>query len=405
MPAAYLRGLADLQEQAPAVPFVVARSRLEDVCICGSTGGRGQAKITCLHCRGLEGVFSSFEPEPVASASLAQVHRAVYSGHTVAVKFLKPGVLDQLNADLSLLERSSWILRRLLGVERNIPADEIIREFKRSLLDEVNLENEALNIERFRDTHPDTGPVRAPSVYWEFERADLLVLDFIDGTSLRRWDGTGDERRSTARIVAEDFIQQVFVDNFFHADPHPGNVFVQPEGHLVYLDFGAVGRLDRAARRALMRLFYAILNDDPDLAVDAVLQVGDTDRASVDAHDLRADIDRIIQLYRRRGGARWTDAVVQATRRHGLRLPRSILLYAKATMLNEALVKELDPGFEILPVARAMLAPIIESELRDRLARLRHDLPRIAEEYASVLRDLPDTLRLWMERNTETGED
>lgn len=398
LPATYLQVLSGLQEETPAISFAAARQRLEAVCICGPHGGEHEPKATCLHCRRIEGVFESFEPQPIASASLAQVHRAVYRGEAVAVKFLKPGVLDRLNTDLALLNALRWAIVGPLGIGRNVPAGELVEEFRRRLLEEVNFENEALNIERFRDTHPDGGLVRAPAVYWEFERADMLVLDLVEGASLRSWQGRPEEGHRLALTIARDFIQQVFIDNFFHADPHPGNVFVQPDGRVVYLDFGAVGQLERSARRGVLRLFHSILQNDPDLAVDAVLEVGGTDPASVDVHDLRLDIARIIQLYRRGRGKRWSDAVVHTARRHGLRLPRSILLYAKATMLNEALVTELDPEFEVLPVARGMVLPIIEKEVADRLARLRHDLPEVTSAYADVLRDLPKMLRDWLER-------
>lgn len=402
-PVAYLEALAELQEEAPSVPFAEVRRRLQEVCICGHGTGAAK-KPTCLHCRGIEEVFDSFEPQPIASASLAQVHRAVYRGERVAVKLLKPGVLDRLNADLALLHRLAPLMGRALGTSRNVDSRELIAEFRRGLLDEVNFENEALNIERFRDSHPNAGAVRAPAVYWEFERADMLVLECIEGVSLRAWRGAVEERQRLARVLARDFIQQVFIDNFFHADPHPGNLIVQADGRVVYLDFGAVGALDRPSRRALLRLLQSIMEDDPDLAVEAVLEVGGTDRGTVDVHALRSDVDRIIQLYRRRGGARWSDAVVQATRRHGLRLPRSILLYAKATMLNEALVRDLDPTFELLPVAREMVAPIIGGELEDLLKRTRRDLARLPEHYAALLRDLPELLRVWLSQS-ESGSD
>ena len=397
-PPGYLKELAELQEGALAVPFSVVRRRLEEVCICSpSRSGEHVMKPACLHCRHIEGVFEEFDPDPVASASVAQVHRAVYRGEQVAVKLLKPGVLDRLNADFALLERLRWFVGRVLGVSRNMPVDDFLREFRRTLLEEVNLEYEAINIERFRDRHPDDGPVRAPAVFWEFERADILVLEFITGVSLREWRGTEDEGRRLAEVLAEDFIRQVFVDNFFHADPHPGNVFIQPDGRVAYLDFGTVGRLDRAARRALLMLLRAILEDDSELACRAVLEAGRTDPRSVDMEELRSSVDRIIQLYRRRGGARWTDAVVLTARRHRLQLPRSFLRYAKATMLNESLVTELDPGFVVLPVARRMARPIIEKELTGTAERLKHGVPELVDLLEEILEDLPRIIRRRMD--------
>lgn len=398
VPPAYLDELIGLQDRMPPVPYGEIRARLEDVCICGHHGGTHPARSTCLHCRGVDGVFEGFQREPLASASLAQVHRARYGGREVAVKVLKPRVLDRLNLDLSLLDRSRWIVGRLLGVERNMPVSDFVDEFRRRLLEEVNFENEALNIARFRDTHPDDGEVVAPSVHWEFDRADLLVMDYLDGTALSRWSGSPDERRRVAQALGRDFARQVFLDNYFHADPHPGNVLVLEDGGLAYLDFGAVGELEPRTRRSVLKLLRSILREDPDLAVDAVLEAGGTDPDEVDRDELRGEVGRIIQLYRRKGGVRWTDEVIETARRHRIRLPRSILSYAKATVLTESLLAELDPEFELLPVIRSLAGPLLEKELAELAQRIPRELPELPGPYVDLLRDLPGLLRSWLER-------
>lgn len=408
LPGPYLTELSALQERTPPVPFEAARRTLESVCICPSghadqdhhEGARGHSHdplSACLHCRGLEGVFDRFELEPVASASLAQVHRAVYRGRPVAVKFLKPGVLDLLNRDLDLLRRLRWMTGRLLGLGRNIDPEELVEEFARRLREEVNLENEALNVERFRDGHPDDGEVRAPRVFWEFRRADVLVMDFAEGPSLRTWRGTPAERARLAERLCRDFVRQVFVQNLFHADPHPGNLLVGEDGRVTYLDFGTVGRLDAKTRRGLLLLLRAILEDDAELAVSAVLGLGGTGPTAVDRAQLVADVDRIIQLYRRRAGMHWTDEVVAVARRHRIRLPRSILLYAKATVLIESLVTELDPDFEVLSVLTAAVGPVLRREMEDRWTELRRTLPELAATYAELARRLPHLIERFLD--------
>lgn len=401
LPAAYIAELSRLQEATPPVPFPSIRRRLEEVCICRHREGAHEPHASCLHCRRIEGVFESFDSEPVASASLAQVHRAVYRGNTVAVKVLKPGVLDRLNQDLALLRRLRWFIGRALGVSRNMSATEFLDEFRRRLLDEVNFQNEALNIERFRENHADGGRVAAPAVHWDFDRSDLLVLEFVDGVSLRVWKGADQEARELADTIAEDFLRQVFLDNFFHADPHPGNLFVLRDGRIMVLDFGTVGQLEPAVRHSTLALLHAILNSDAERAVHAVLDVGGTDVRSVDIEELRLDLDRIIQMFRRRGGARWTDAVIDTARRHGIRLPRSILLYAKANILIESLVTELDPRFQLLPVMHRMTAPILEKEAAAFASQVGRDFPQIARRYAEILQELPVLVREYLERGME----
>jgi len=405
LPPAYLEVLSGLQEDTPAVDFLATRRRLEEVCICGRGANRHESEPTCLHCHGIDQVFIQFERKPVASASLAQVHRAIYRGRQVAVKFLKPGVLDRVNADLSLLRSLHRLIGHAFRVSRNIPTRNLIDEFGRRLQEELNFEYEALNIERFRENHPGTGPVLTPAVYWEFKRTDLLVLEFVEGVSLRNWQGPPKDRRRLARTLAQDFIRQVFIDNFFHADPHPGNLFVQSDGRIVYLDFGAVGQLDRPARRAVLRLFHAVCENDPDLAVAAVLQMGQTEPQSIDLPELRIEVDRIIRLYRQRRGARWTDSIVQTARRHGIRVPRSILMYARAAMLNEIMVTELDPEFEVMAVARQMVLPIVEKELLDLAGEIKHQLPEVTRACTEIGRDLPRLVQQWLQRQAATPQE
>lgn len=404
LPPTYLEALAELQEHTPAVPFESLRRHLEEVCICAGPLGH-EPREACLHCRRVEGVFEELSPEPLASASLAQVHRGVFRGEDVAIKILKPGVLDRLNGDLALLRRLRWVVGRGLGIQGNLAPGELVEEFRRRLLEEVNFENEALNLTEFRAGHPDEGAVRGPRVFWELERSDVLVMELVEGRSLATWQGSREEGRRLAATIAEDFLRQVFLLNCFHADPHPGNLVVDDEGCVVYLDFGAVGRLDQRTRRGLLRLLQAIVRDDPDLAVGTVLELGRTDPASVEVAELRGDIARVIQLYRVRHGGRWADSVLGVARRHRIKLPRAILLYAKATLQTEALVNRLDPSFEMLPVLENMALPIAEKELSDLAAGVARQIPRAAEEYADLLAELPGLLRRWVEATEATSRE
>ena len=154
-----------------------------------------------------------------------------------------------------------------------------------------------------------------------------------------------------------------------------------------------MGQLDPTTRRLTLTLLRSILNDDSECAARAVLELGGTKMAQNQSEELRLDLDRIIQLCRRRGGARWTDAIIDTARRHGIRLPSSIILYAKAAILNESLVTELDPDFKVLPVVERMIAPILEKEVMALPRQLQRDLPELTRRYAEVLQDLPNLIR------------
>jgi ubiquinone biosynthesis protein len=242
----------------------------------------------CLHCVPFEKVFEAFDETPVAAASLAQVHRAVFRGHSVAVKILRPGVLDRLNTDLAIMRRSRRLLVRSLGLTGVLDPREFFETFRRRLQGEVDLRAEALSIERFRANRDPEGPITAPKVFWEFRRSDVLVMEFVEGqpigSAVRLRPAT---RRKLAQALVRDYRKQVFLDDFFHADPHPGNLFLDRDHRLVYLDFGAVGELGEAVRPEMRQLIRAMIEADSDRALEAALRLGRTDAARVDVDGLR----------------------------------------------------------------------------------------------------------------------
>lgn len=232
--------------------------------------------------------------------------------------------------------------------------------------------------------------VTAPRVFWEFRRSDLLVMDFVGGQPIgqaTRLSPT--RRRRLAKAIVRDFLEQVFVDNFFHADPHPGNLFLGEDDRLVYLDFGAVGRLGERVRRDTGELFRAMVEGDPGRALRAVLRLGQTDPGRVNLEGLEQELDRIIYRCRTRPGSRWTDEVIEAARRYGIRLPGSALALAKAVLLVESVALELDPGFSFFEELEGMAPRLSAHAAEEALTR---DLPRVLEEYAEVFARLPELL-------------
>jgi ubiquinone biosynthesis protein len=187
----------------------------------------------------------------------------------------------------------------------------------------------------------------------------------------------------------------VFVDDFSHADPHPGNLFLDRDHRLVYLDFGAVGQLGEEVRREMRQLVRAMIEADSDRALRAVLRLGGTDPARVDVDGLRQELDRIIYLCRTRPGSRWSDEIIEATRRHGIRLPRGALTLAKGLMLVESVALELDPAFSFFEELQGMAVQVSVHAAEETLTR---DLPRLLEDYAEAFVRLPALVRLLEER-------
>lgn len=398
LPPPYIIELETLQDRTAPLPVADIRQALQKQCICGEQMRRGAHHPLCFHCNPLETIFERFDAEPLAAASLAQVHRARFRGEEVVVKLLRPGVLDCINLDLAVMWRLKGLLIRALDLSRNIDADSFFAEFRRRLEQEVDLQAEALNIERFRSHQQSDPHVKAPKVYWGFGRSDLLVMEYFQGEPIRAartWPKG--QRKALASLVLQNYLKQIFVDNFFHADPHPGNILLLDEGHIGYLDFGAMGRLDRATRRQMLHLFHAVVNADAEEAATAVLKLGHT-AAVVDREALQLDLERLIQLYRVEGGGRWTDQIMFTARRHGVRLPKSVIAMTKGLVLIESLALELDPEFNLMQQIEALVGEMTVEEVKEKLSI---DLPEVVDSYVSLLAELPRLLQRWLAEHEE----
>ena len=256
-------------------------------------------------------------------------------------------------------------------------------------------------MERFRLNRDPDGSVTAPKVFWEFRRSDLLVMDFVEGRPIEAvMRGSRTKRERLARQLVRDYLKQVFVDNFFHADPHPGNLFVGKHEVLVYLDFGSMGELSHELRRAMHQLMRAMIEADGDRAVDAVLRLGRADPRTVDVDGLRQDLNRVIYLCRSRPGSRWTDEVLLTARRHAIRLPRTSVALARGLLLVESVALELDPEFTFFEELRAMAPKLMLAAAKEELTRT---LPRTVEEIVESLRHLPRLIETLAE--TRTGRE
>ncbi len=381
LPPAYIEELTGLQEHARPVTFEELGASLRAKCICSEmTLPDHSIDRKCFHCRGIEEVFERFDRVPLATASLAQIHRAELEGREVAVKLLKPHVLDQINLDLAVLWRVRRWLLRAIGLGRSINADDFYAEFRRSLQMEVDLKAEGLHMSMFREQNAPEAV--APEVFWGFKRDDILVMEFIDGKPLVEAPADAEAKRALAKRLSRNFLRQVFVHELFHADPHPGNVFLRGDD-LVYLDMGAMGRLDNETLRGLQALFVAVTQHDVEGATDALLNLGNT--TTVDRASLLIDIGLITEAYGARTGERWSDRILNAARVHSIRLPRAVILLTKALVLIESIALKLDPEFSLDSVMKEFVDELSAHEIKMAASHAR----RAASEYLSLFERLP----------------
>src|SRR5258708_6689515 len=223
-------------------------------------------------------VFRSFDRAPVASASVAQVHFAVLpDGREVAVKILRPGIREVIAKDVALLHALASVLERFLADGRRLRLDEVVGEFETSIANELDLLREAGNASQLKRNFADARLLIVPEVYWDWCNHDVMVMQRIDGIAvnaveeLRR---AGIDIKKLARDGVEIFYTQVFRDGFFHADMHPGNIFVAPDGRYCGVDFGIVGTLSEADKDYLAINMRAFFERDYRRAATAHIEAG-----------------------------------------------------------------------------------------------------------------------------------
>lgn len=226
-------------------------------------------------------VFEEFDPQPIAAASLGQVHLAKVKGQRVVVKIQRPGLKDLFDIDLKNIRALAvWLQKvdpKTDGAARDWVA--IYDECSRILYQEIDYRLEGQNADRFRNNFAGVDWVKVPQVYWEYSSSEVLVLEYCPGTKINdaaALDAQGLDRSRLARLAVESYLQQILRHGFFHADPHPGNVAVDAVGggRLVYYDFGMMGAIPSAVKGGLLDLFYGVYSQDPDKCLAALTTMG-----------------------------------------------------------------------------------------------------------------------------------
>lgn len=343
----YLAELARLQDAAPAEDPAAIR-----------------AVITAELGRPPEAVFASFDPEPLAAASIGQAHAAVHrDGTPVVVKVRRPGVVAQVAVDLDVLDRVARAAARVSRAARTHDLVGLARQFADTLQAELDYEIEAANARRIATAFADRADLRIPRVFADASTRRVITLERCTGIKpddLPALDAAGVDRRALAARCADVMLTMILEHGFFHADPHAGNFFVQPDGTIALIDFGMVGTLDPPRRVALIGVLTAVAAGDADRLADAALVLGMA-AGAVDRDALMADLGALVAVHLDRplGDLRVGDLlldVMGTMRRNHLRLPVDLALLAKTFVMSEGLAARLDPEFRMAPAVLAHLA-------------------------------------------------
>jgi ubiquinone biosynthesis protein len=370
--------LAKLQDQVPPFPSEQALAELERV--YGKPVGE---------------VFKSFEREPVASASVAQVHFATLpDGREVAVKILRPGIARVINHDIALLDAFAGLLESLWADGKRLKPREVVAEFAKHLHDELDLMREAANCSQLRRNFADSALLAVPEVHWDWCTPSVMVMPRMYGTPISQIDRLrteGVDLKRLSRAGVEIFFTQVFRDGFFHADMHPGNILVEPNGRYIALDFGIMGTLNDVDKNYLAINFLAFFRRDYHRVAEAHIESGWAPKETR-ADELEAAVRAVCEPIFDRPLKEISFGKVllrlfQTSRRFNVEIQPQLVMLQKTLLNIEGLGRQLDPDLDLWQTAKPFLERWMSEQIGWR--GLINHVKREAPQWAVLLPQLP----------------
>ena len=383
IPLEYVQELSKLQDNVPAFPRDEVRAAVK-----AETG------------RFPEEIFGSFDQTPIAAASLGQVHKAIlkHTEEVVAVKVQRPNIQQTIEVDLGImLHLASLMERHVTEIEAFHPT-QAVNEFARSIEEELDYTLEASHIEHFARQFLDDETVYIPKVYRYLSTQRFLVMEFIDGikaSDLDRLKQDGYDLQEIASRGADSILKQISVFGFYHADSHPGNIFILPNNIICFIDFGMMGRIGQQEREDFTDFVELLINKDENKIVDALLKLTnyaeDPNRSELQ-RDLMEFIDRYAYLpLKKLEIARMLQSVLEILTKQGMSLKPDLYLMIKALSIAEGLGRSLDPEFEIVNHAKPFFRNIKASRYTPK--RIAGDLVDSGTELLRLFKEIPGEVR------------
>ena len=346
VPADIADELAKLQDRVPPFPSVQAL-----------------AVLRRAYGREADEVFAEFDPVPVASASVAQVHKArLKTGEAVAVKVLRPGIGKVIGQDVKLLDALAGLVEKLWWDGKRLKPREVVAEFAKHLGDELDQMREAANCSQLHRNFAGSPLLAVPEVYWDYCGTEVMVMSWMDGTPISRTDELrrqGIDFPRLARAGVELFFTQVFRDGFFHADMHPGNILVTPDGKYVALDFGIMGTLTDSDKNYLAQNFLAFFRRDYKKVAQAHLDAGWVPaQTRVDEFEaaIRAVCEPVFDRpLKEIAFGKVLLRLFQTSRRFGMEIQPQLVMLQKTLLNIEGLGRDLDPDLDLWATAKPFL--------------------------------------------------
>lgn len=347
----------------------------------------------------IDKVFASFNNEPLAAASIGQVHVAVlHTGEEVAVKVQRPDIKVKIDTDMDILRDIVRLAEQRFDWAKDYQLKDMVDEFDRSIHEELNYLIEANYTDKMNHLMKENESIIIPKIYWDFTTKKVLTMEKMSGDKLQdvldNKDGYYDGKVLAERLV-HSFLQNVLYDGFFHGDPHPGNMFFLRENKIIFLDFGQVGRLNERMRYGFSTMVIGLMQGSTDMIIDSfediVVMPG-----SVDFDNLRMDIDDLKEKYydvpfKDLSLGVMINDLLTAAKKHEIKILKDFTMLAKALILIEGTAEKLDPELSILELAEPFGEQLLIERIHPRNKAKKWW--KETKEYTDVLLTLPKQLR------------
>lgn len=357
VPEPIRKQLEKLQDQVPPFPFHEVRDVLET-----------ELSID------LDLTFSEFQEAPLAAASIGQVHLAyLQTGERVAIKIQRPAIMETIRTDLEILQNLAMLAESRFEWAKRHRIHSMLEEFSRALMNELDYATEGHNTENIAKQFKHNSQIHIPRVYWEFSSKKILTTEYMEGIKLNAPDlliAHGYNPKKIAERLMNAILHQIFINGFFHADPHPGNIMIMQGEVLGFIDFGLVGRLTPAMKRHMANLIIALMLQSSEGVIRALLGMRLV-TPDVSMTDLRRDVDLLREKYM---GVSFSQVslgeavndLLDVAYRHKVQIPPDFLLLGKSLITVEGVVEHLDPEISILKIAEPFGRKLLKERLHPK---------------------------------------
>lgn len=357
----------------------------------------------------IEHIYKEFDKEPLAAASISQVHRAeLFSGKQVAVKVQRPGIEKIIDLDLDILKSMAHFIDRHTKYGEIYDFGEMVADFESTIKAELDFRKEGENSDAFMLNLSQDKGVTVPKVKWVYTTKRILTMEYFEGikiSDLEALEQAGIDRKSIAETLSASICNQILRDGFFHADPHPGNIQVLPDGTIVLLDFGMVGRLSEAMKSAVTDFFIGVVYRDSQMVVDAITDMNAVTEQS-DMKNFRKNVDSLIGKYLNMPMNEikineLMSEIFHIVFLNHIKTPREFAILAKTLGTLQGLLEKLAPEINSLVIAEPIAKKLLYQSFSYK--KVSSHIKKSLLEYKNIFRELPAAIRNIL-RKTKNGD-